>query len=517
MNLFRKSIYTLVALAAAPVLVGCDSFLEEYSQDLAKVQSWEDLDELLIGGAYMQPGTAGDQINGSGGDNINAVHFMSDEMVMFAYGQMFDASTMGENNFAFYTWQKDTGIDEKFSYRGGDERYFNDLYNKIAVCNQVLSQIDSQPVNSPGDVREIARVKGEAHFLRGFYYFLLANLYSEPYEPSTAASKMGVPLKLSAQIEDREFQRGTLAQTYAQILSDLQSAETELEGTTRTTVHQANQAAARLLLARVYLYMQDYVNAEAYAHKVIASDGALLDLNAFPTDDNFFGGSNPEILFAMGDYEIANAYLFDSYGAPAWSLSEDIAGLFVPGDLRSEKYIVSVETGWNPTVYNVFHKYGGPSGSSYTAGSIATFRSAEAYLIEAEACACLDREADARQALESLLAKRHSSEVKVTSAGAELISFIRDERAREFLLEGHRWFDLRRYSVNVKQPYTKEITHGYAYMGGWGVEYFDWYRLEPGDAAYTLALPRAILQFQPSLGTVVRPDRQAFKTTDSYE
>lgn len=34
-------------------LTSCDSFLQEYSQDLAKVNSWEDLDEVLLGAAYL--------------------------------------------------------------------------------------------------------------------------------------------------------------------------------------------------------------------------------------------------------------------------------------------------------------------------------------------------------------------------------------------------------------------------------------------------------------------------------
>lgn len=34
------------------VLSSCDSFLKEYSQDLARVETIGDLDELLLGSAY---------------------------------------------------------------------------------------------------------------------------------------------------------------------------------------------------------------------------------------------------------------------------------------------------------------------------------------------------------------------------------------------------------------------------------------------------------------------------------
>ena len=34
----------------------CSGFLDDYSQDLATVQSWKDLDELLLGDGYLKPG-----------------------------------------------------------------------------------------------------------------------------------------------------------------------------------------------------------------------------------------------------------------------------------------------------------------------------------------------------------------------------------------------------------------------------------------------------------------------------
>ena len=99
--------------------------------------------------------------------------------------------------FAFYTWQQDTGMDEELNYAGGDERYWNMLYEKINTCNMVLALIDEQPEVNEDDTYGKQRVKGEAYFLRAAYYFLLANLYAEPYNPQTAASTPGVPIKLT--------------------------------------------------------------------------------------------------------------------------------------------------------------------------------------------------------------------------------------------------------------------------------------------------------------------------------
>lgn len=48
-----------------------------------------------------------------------------------------------------------------------------------------------------------------------------------------------------------------------------------------------------------------------------------------------------------------------------------------------------------------------------------------------------------------------------TESGESLVTLIREERQCELCLEGHRWYDLRRYLVCEKYPYSKTITHYY--------------------------------------------------------
>lgn len=100
----------------------------------------------------------------------------------------------------------------------------------------------------------------------------------------------------------------------------------------------------------------------------------------------------------------------------------------------------------------------------------------------------------------------------VTESGNDLIDLIRDERAREFLLEGHRWFDLRRYTVCRPYPWSKTIEHGHNYYDLGDPLYVDYYRLEENDAAYTLPIPRKVYEFQVSLGQNDRPERHSVRT-----
>ncbi|MDE6122137.1 MAG: RagB/SusD family nutrient uptake outer membrane protein, partial [Duncaniella dubosii] len=156
-------------------------------------------------------------------------------------------------------------------------------------------------------------------------------------------------------------------------------------------------------------------------------------------------------------------------------------------------------------------------GTMNSVGSVFTFRTSEAYLILAEASAYNGDEAASRATLEKFLASRMSGSVSVDKSGNDLIDFIRDERAREFLVEGHRWFDLRRYTVCQPYPWSKTIDHGYYYITEKNYDYvidrIDWYRLEKNDGAYTLPLPREIRNFQTSLGNSVRPSRAPYLST----
>lgn len=518
MKTIKQIIYGLaVTVVGCTSLTSCDSFLEEYSQDLAKVNSWEDLDEVLLGSAYIKTGRfyIANSTQYSDRDcHFDILHFMSDEIVMT--DDKYEMSDYYESMFPFLTWQQDTGVDKQFRYVGGDEAYFNEPYSRINVCNMVISLIDSQPAATETDEMQKRRVKGEAYFLRGLYYFFLANLYCEPYNPSTASSTPGLPLKFSEVIEDKEFDRATLAETYAKVLEDLAFAEEYLEGTVRKSVYRADQNTVRLLQSRVYLYMQDWPNAIAKAREVLEKQSSLMNAGAKSVGDSWLDASSPELLFSMGDYLIAFYFRDARYNIPALNVSDDMISLFSDDDLRKPRFIGYSEYRNRPNVFRKINGQASAVGSYTSVGSVFTFRTPEAYLTLAEASAYNGDEATARTTMEKLLATRMSGKVAVTESGHELIDLIREERAREFLIEGHRWFDLRRYTVCNPYPWSKEIIHGYVYIDNYDYSHTDWYRLEKNDKAYTLPIPRTILNFQVSLGSASRPSRQAFTSTNVH-
>lgn len=512
----------------AVTATSCSDFLEEYSQDLAKVESWSDLDELLLGDGYLPHARRGENTG-----NLDILHFMADEMTpVYSYDAKYSMGYLDytESMFPFYTWMADTGLNDTRKYVGGDDRYWNDLYKRINICNMVLELIDEQPEVKVGDAEEKERVKGEAYFLRGAYYFILVNLYGKPYDPSTAETDLGVPVKLTGTIEDVEFQRVPLSAVYNRILSDLEDAEHLLQGKTRKSVYRANTVAVNLLQSRVYLYMQNWEKAAEYAEKVLKVQPGLLDLRSRAVGEDCLYKASPETIFSMGGYAIASAFadnesMFDDFNPAGYTVSDDMLSLYESNDLRKDRYIGETELLGDPNVFMKVSGYSGKRNSYSEVSSTFLLRTPEAYLTYAEAMAFSGNEGAARTKLEEFLKTRMSAAVNVTESGNDLIDLIRNERAREFLLEGHRWFDLRRYTVCQPYPWSKTITHDYLFFttASWPyrVDYVERYVLEKNDAAYTLPIPRAIRNFQASIGNNVRPDRQPSKYTidedDDYD
>lgn len=135
---------------------------------------------------------------------------------------------------------------------------------------------------------------------------------------------------------------------------------------------------------------------------------------------------------------------------------------------------------------------------SQRVSDIMTLRVAEGYLNMAEACAMLD-DPEANTYLNTLRSNCIGGYEAQTYSGEELISQIRDERRKELCFEGHRWFDLRRYTVNTKLPFRKSITHSFhVYNTGIVGIYLGTrvFRLEADeDRVWTFSIPQSVLEF----------------------
>ena len=507
------------------LLGSCSSFLEEYSQDLSKVESYTDLDEVLLGEAYLPVGRIWSANSMLKVENkyFQTARYMSDELTVFSWDDRGDINGVQDEMFGWHTWQQDVGLNAEGSSRNAEDEDWNKAYHCINICNMVIDAIDEQHAANEEQKLEKSRIKGEAHFLRALYYFTLVNMYGKPYSPENLSAP-SIPIKLSHVVEDKEYTTNTVGETYNQILKDLDEADTCLINTTiKNRPYRADITAVYLLKSRTYLYMQNWKKAYEYAQKALAKNDNLLDLNTLSSGSgDVLTKSSPETIFSMGGHLLASSIYQQrrfSYGkwvaCPVYTISDDLVSAFREGenDLRMQYYIMKdiIGGGWDFTGYMnawVFKKVAGWENLGYKEVSDQfLFRTAEAYLNAAEAAAYMGEEGIARTLLKALRDKRLINSTMPTESGESLVTLIREERQCELCLEGHRWYDLRRYLVCEKYPYSKTITHYYTSFDYNGPLYTKRYMLETNDPAYTLALPKEVLDFQNNLGTNHRPTR----------
>ena len=437
-----KRVYSIISILSF-MFASCSGFLEEYSQDTAYVRGYEDLDELLLGSVYM-PTNAPEHMGytyGTDGWYYPYIHLMTDEVQenirSSGNGASWDAR---ERYFGYYTWQQQVGIDALGTSIRKESSDWNKIYKHINIANMILASIDEQSTPKEEDELEVMRIKGEAYFLRGAYYFILVNLYGKPYTKTGAKNDLGVPIKNTEYIEDKVYGRNTVEEVYAQVLADLGEAEKCLEKTVHKSIYRADITATYLLLSRVHLYMQNWEMAESYAKKVLAKQDDLRDLNMMEGIPFFLDTTLPEVIFTMG----MGGIRFTISGLQKdMGISDELYALYKDNDLRKSYFVKYSESGG----YVEYVKGGAVADFSRTSLSANfLFRTAEAYLNLAEATAYQGKEDDARKALNDLRVKRLATGQYTNSeeSGADLIELIREERERELCLEGHRWFDLTR-------------------------------------------------------------------------
>ena len=150
---------------------------------------------------------------------------------------------------------------------GGYDAAFWELpYNKILGCNIVLDCLDD--MTGEESLRE--NLRGEAFVLRSLYYLMMVNMYGMPYNEGDPARNPGVPLKLTMDVRDERFPRNTVAEVYGRIEKDLLTGNRLLtENDYKRNFLRIGHLAAKALLSRVYLYMEDWDRAIAYADSVL--------------------------------------------------------------------------------------------------------------------------------------------------------------------------------------------------------------------------------------------------------
>ena len=447
MKIFR--ILQIMSLIGVLIPMGCSDFLEKKSQDEVIVTTVSDFDEFLLGSGYV---TYVQYAN---------LYFLDDDIEYYE-SEYYDELSDVMASYGFQSWQPDMWESEEV-IRTNWETYTS-TYSRIMGVNAVLDGIDK----ARGEIEARDQVKAEALALRGYYYFMLVNTFGEPYNYNKKA--LGVPLKLSADIEENGMPRNSVEEVYMQIVEDLRESSALFEKyPKRRGNYRINLPTVNILLSRVYLHMERWDSVIVAANKAIQYSEGLTDYTKF-SGSNFFmcsyDHSEVEWIYGVG----VNIQFFGP--------SADLLSRYDKNDCRPGMWFDMGEYSTNRLLKK---DYDWMSGS---ATPVNTVRISEAYLNRAEAYVQKGMTGEALADLNEVRCNRITGYTNIENVPANLLEEVRLERRLELCFDEQRWFDLRRYGM-------PSITHRYRYRKSdpWVI-----YTLREKDPLYTLPLPNEAIR-----------------------
>lgn len=445
----KKDKFIGFLIAISLMFTACDKQLDidpiqSVTED--KVLTTSEGIQNILNGAYS--GIKGTLGTNEGGELYGSeFNFMSEELAddgdayfvgtFQTHKDCFDKAMTAGHAWAFGSWTR--------------------AYDVINMTNIVLDKLDVV------DESERERVEGEALCIRGMMYFELARFWGLQWEP-TANNQLAVPIKLTPTytVEDAVFiPRNTVAEVYAQAISDLSDAETLLQDYGKNGVG-VNTYTASAILSRVYLQQSDFENAALKADRVISS--GLFELMDVPISEFNKDDNTSEDVFAIQQNAVSNAGTSNSglathyaslngQGRGDIAISDQHLARYEPGDLRGQvttnltsvskfgdvKDMFYIGIGQNDGNINIV-KWGDAD------KNIPIVRLAEMYLTRAEGNFEAGTNHGATPLEDINVIRNRAGLADLTSVD---INAIRNERRLELAYEGFALHDARRWRLSI--------------------------------------------------------------------
>ncbi len=418
----------IFVLMASLVGISCDSFLDVEPVDRIDAPSFFSTDqELLIGmnGVYAAQrsiygsGTIYNIIEGRS-DNTGLDHTDQAERV-----EIDIFAEVPGNLLLDITWAA--------------------MYNCINLANTVIVR----GPDADGDAALIARIVGEAKFVRAFTYYHMVNLWG------------GTPLRVTPteDFEETAIARSSEAEVYDQIVRDLTEAAAVLpetyDGSSGHEVGRATNSAALTLLGKVELQRGNAGAATAALRQVVNRYSLLSDYGMIhsPGNDNsaesiFEVSFNPANQTGLFRQHFIPQSVADELGIVAGGSTREILFPFVtqdlidafddPNDLRIPYTFGTIE-GREPGGY--ITKFIDTSAESDGADvNLVLLRHADVLLSLAES---LGEGGEAYALINEVRSRAGLADIGPDTPGSFMEKLMK-ERRLEFAFEMHRWFDLVR-------------------------------------------------------------------------
>ncbi|SHK82841.1 RagB/SusD domain-containing protein [Chitinophaga jiangningensis] len=365
--------------------------------------------------------------------NMNSFNYMFSNVLINYLSAMQADEMYYYTSFANYDVFKENRLLPSSQYV---QSMFADLYSYIYQMNACIEGLSGATSLTPA-VRN--QLLGESYFMRSFFYFYLVNMYGDvPMITGTDYQVNGVKPRVPR------------AEVYDTIISNLKTAVQLLGDQYPSGARtRPDKAVANALLARVYLYNQNWDLAESTASLVINNNAytLLTDLNTV------FLANSKEALFQLqplnltggrNTWEGFTSTPATATGTGLFRLQPGLISAYEVGDQRLAKW-TDVRTPATTPKYYIPLKYKIRTSTAGVTEYSMVMRLAEQYLIRAEARIHQGKTDDGRSDLNAIRKRAGLGELSTSLDQAALLLAVEKERQLELFAEwGHRWFDLKR-------------------------------------------------------------------------
>jgi len=334
-------------------------------------------------------------------------------------------------------------------------------YRIINSANLIIASNGGNDVIPESDA--VKGVVGQAKTVRAFAYFYLSQYYAIKYDPSAEI----LPLYINPGEPGKP--KSTMGEIYDQIIADLDSAISFMDGYARPNKASINQNVARGILAYVYASMGENVLAKQQADAVINS-GEFTMMNATEVTGGFTALSTPGWMWGFdlteaNDLGLVSWHGFMDYYSYSYQAVGNYRGIddglyarINDNDIRKKQFGAPSGNTLIPGAGPLM-----PIGKFYNLNKVqfgqlpitddyVYMRVAEMYLLSAEMSAVDGDDTAAKNRLKEVLAKRFDNPADYSYvdglSGSALLDEIVFNTKIEFLGEGKSYLLMKRRKLS---------------------------------------------------------------------
>jgi hypothetical protein len=450
----------LISLIYVSLFSSCDEFLDEVPDNRVALDNLDKAQQLLTNAYSISSYAFTDWMT----DNVGfttGVTLRNNHMQAYAWEDFIDGPT-----------EQDTPI-----------FFWFETYTAIAHANEVLAILDELPADTEELKAQRDAAESEALLTRAYGHFMLVNLFAKHYDESTAGADPGVPyVDTPETVFIKQYERNTVAEVYQRVEEDmLRGLELVNESFfANSGKYHFNLNAALAFASRYYLFKGEYNKCLEYSNELLGSNASsfIRDLtsNEYQNASSSITGypqlysspDQPSNLMLMRKISLVQRTDF-AHGPLSSFYGELFAAnpFLAATDFRENPAFVKGNNALFPARYeSLFERASLNSNVGFPYHISLAFRGEEVLLNRAESYVLLNRLDEALDDLQTLTNRRYiGSDIELTIEvirdffGAGGNPFVRDqdllleytllERRKEFIVQGLRWFDIKRHSIPV--------------------------------------------------------------------